>query len=120
MRDCLARRLERAIQNVERLVLHPARLGIVLRNLAIAAAEHAAICGDHETGGAGGARIDGENGLHGAKATVGELHRHHILGAHALAALGKVLIEKADERALLRVVRPPPFSPRLRGRIVSP
>ena len=69
-RDRLARRVERAIQNVERLVLDPARLGIVLRNLAIAAAEHAAVRGDHETGGAGGAGIDRENGLHGAKATM--------------------------------------------------
>ena len=110
----LARGVERAVEDVARLVLDAPGLGIVLRNLAIAASEHATVGGDDEAGGAGGPGVDGENGLHVLKATDEELGRHLVLGPHALAALGKVLVEKTDERALLRIVSGRGFSRRAR------
>ena len=67
--QCVPRRVERAVQYVERLVLDVPRSRIVLRDLAIAASEHTTIRGDDEARRAGGAGVYREYGLHAAKAT---------------------------------------------------
>ncbi len=62
--DRIARRLERAIENVHRVVLDPAGTRIVLRDLAIPAPADASVGGQHEAGAPGGALIDGQDVLH--------------------------------------------------------
>src|SRR6185312_8400413 len=61
------RGVERAVQEIAWIVLHPAGLGKVLRNFAVAAPNDATALVDHETGRSGGALIDRQDVLHGAQ-----------------------------------------------------
>ena len=64
LRDRLARRVERAREDLLRVVLDLARLGKMLRDLAIAAAGDAAVGRDDQARRAGGALVNRENAFH--------------------------------------------------------
>ena len=64
LRDRLARRLERAGEDLVRVVLDLPGFGEMLRDLAIAAPGDAAVGRDDEAGRAGGALVDRENAFH--------------------------------------------------------
>ena len=63
-RDRIARRQERALENLVGVVLDPAGLRIVLRDLLITAPSDAAVGGDHQRGRSRRALIDREYVLH--------------------------------------------------------
>ena len=58
----LARHPARDLPDLQRVVFDPARLGEVLRELGVRPPQNAPVLTDHETGGAGRALVDCENG----------------------------------------------------------
>src|SRR5690606_6075770 len=63
--DRLARRLDSAVEEIVRIVLHPSGARIVLRNLTISASHHATILGEYEAGRSRGPLVHREHVLHG-------------------------------------------------------